>query len=434
MILKIVGLKFVYLPDTIYDRGYSATNRKEASAVIQAAFEHYKKYGNDKSLGIGTFNIRQQQAILEELELQLKLNPQMEKFFTSNQDEHFFVKNLETIQGDERDVILVSIGYGFDANHRLSLNFGPLNHDGGERRLNVLITRAREQCIIFANFKARDIEIRPNAPFGLKALKVFLEYADTKNLESIDGPKEDTESPFEDSVYKFLTSNNYKVHKQVGCADFRIDLAVVDPKHPGKYLIGIECDGAMYHSSPVARDRDRLRQQVLEGLGWTFHRIWSTDWYRNRIESQNNLINAIEEVKINTMVKKPIINSDINKKRKEKEIIKREIESIEKIKPKSLEEKIIPYKTCDSLRIWVTGELHEKPVRELSRAVVQIVTIEGPIHKEEVIKRIRSFWGLKRAGKRIKDVLNNAMQLAERYDEISIKNDFLYLKDSGNSS
>ena len=294
-----LGLKFIYLPDTIYDRGYSATNRKEASAVVQAAFEHYKKYGNSKSLGIGTFNVSQQQAILEELEIQLKLNPQMEQFFTSKNDEHFFVKNLETIQGDERDVIFVSIGYGFDSNHRLSMNFGPLNHDGGERRLNVLVTRAREQCVIFANFKGRDIEIGPNTPFGLKALKVFLEYADTRNLDSIDGPKEDTESPFEDSVNKFLINSGYMVHKQVGCANFRIDLAVVDPKHPGRYLIGIECDGAMYHSSPVARDRDRLRQQVLEGLGWTFHRIWSTDWYRNRIESQNNLLNAIKKAQEN---------------------------------------------------------------------------------------------------------------------------------------
>lgn len=416
-----LGLKFEYLPESIYDRGSTSTNRKEAETVIQKAFEHYKKYGHTKSLGIGTFNVRQQQAILEELELQLKLNPGIEKYFSSKQDEHFFVKNLETIQGDERDVILISIGYGFDANHHLSLNFGPLNQEGGERRLNVLITRAREQCVIFANFKSRDIEIKPNAAFGLKALKIFLEYAETKNLGNITSHGKETESPFEESVYKFLTDKGYKVHKQVGCADFRIDLAILDMKHPGKYLLGIECDGVMYHSSPVARDRDRLRQQVLEGLGWTFHRIWSTDWYRDRVGSQKKLLKAIEEAEKTEITETIPIEID------SETIITTPVED-ENILTEStpVNEEIVDYTLCESLNINTNHELYKKSIKELSEAVIQIVEIEGPIHQDEVITRIRTIWGLKKAGRRIQNVLNKAITKAQEQKLVIIRDNFLY--------
>jgi very-short-patch-repair endonuclease/DNA polymerase III delta prime subunit len=290
-----MGLKFQYLPEAVYDRGRSSSNRVEAKKVVEAAMDHYRRFGWSKSLGIGTFNIKQQQAIQEELELQLKLNSELEEFFTESRDEAFFIKNLETIQGDERDVIFVSVGYGKDQNGRLSLNFGPLNRDGGERRLNVLITRARERCVVFSNFRSRDINVTQNSAFGVRALKSFLEYAETGHLESVMAPGEDTESPFEDSVYRFLVENGHEVHKQVGCAGFRIDLAVINPHAPGTYLLGVECDGASYHSSQVARDRDRLRQQILEGLGWKIYRIWSTDWYRNRADAQKRLLEAINE-------------------------------------------------------------------------------------------------------------------------------------------
>ncbi len=212
-------------------------------------------------------------------------------------DEHFFVKNLETIQGDERDVIFISVGYGKDENGYLSLNFGPLNREGGERRLNVLITRAREKCVVFSNFRYSEINLNENAAFGLRALKSFLKYSETKRLDTTYTLGEEHETAFEDSLYEFLKAHEYDVHKQVGCAGFRIDLAVVDPSDSGRYLVGIECDGESYNSSPVARDRDRLRQQVLEGLGWHIYRVWSTDWYRNRSESEKRLLKAVENAK-----------------------------------------------------------------------------------------------------------------------------------------
>ncbi len=301
-----LGLKFEYMEDTVYDRGRTSSNRLEARRVVEAAGDHYREHGLSKSLGIGTFNIKQQQAILEEVELYLRQNPVLEKYFSSDLEEHFFVKNLETIQGDERDVIFISVGYGNDENGHLSLNFGPLNREGGERRLNVLITRAREKTVVFSNFRHTEINLSENAPFGLRALKSFLKYSETKMLENKYDNGEEIDTAFEDSLYEFLRSNNYEVHKQVGCAGFRIDLAVVDPEDMGKYLVGIECDGESYHSSPVARDRDRLRQQILEGLEWHIYRVWSTDWYRNRAESEKRLIEAVKNAKD----LKPIVKLD----------------------------------------------------------------------------------------------------------------------------
>ena len=273
-----LGLKFVHLPDAVYDRGKSGANRIEARAVARAVFEHFGRYPG-KSLGVGTFNVKQQEAIQEEIEALLKANPGFDLNSGNERGEHFFVKNLETIQGDERDVILLSVGFGFDGSRKLSLNFGPLNREGGERRLNVLITRAREKCVVFANFTSRDLNLDENSSFGLRCLKVFLEFAESGRLPLPAYSREDLDSPFEEVVSDFLAENGCEVHRQIGCAGYRLDLAVPDPGHPGRYVLGIECDGAGYHSLHVARDRDRLRQQVLEGLGWKIHRVWSTDWY-----------------------------------------------------------------------------------------------------------------------------------------------------------
>ncbi len=174
-----LGLQFVYLPKTIYDRGRSACNKEEAKEVVKAVFDHCRQHP-EQCLGVGKFNMKQQQAILDEIEVVLHKNPEMEEYLKHDQHEHFFVKNLETIQGDERDVIFLSMGLGLEENRRMKLNFGPLNQEGGERRLNVLITRAREKCVVFSNFKAIDLQLSEKSPFGVPALKACLEYAETR--------------------------------------------------------------------------------------------------------------------------------------------------------------------------------------------------------------------------------------------------------------
>ena len=289
-----LGLKFHYNPNTQYLRGASSKNPLEAKDVVEEIFNHFEKYGDTKSLGVGTFSVAQKNAILEELEVKRKEHPEYEPLFSENKDERFFVKNLETIQGDERDVILISVGYGYDQDGKMSLNFGPLNQDGGERRLNVLITRAREKCVVFSNFKAYDMNLTANPPYGVKSLKEFLEYAENLTLGT-HGVDEYSKEPFEDAIASFLEENGYTVDRQIGCAGFRVDLAIVDDENPGKYILGITTDGKMYASSKVARDRDRLREQVLTGLGWKLYHLWSTDWYRNRDLGRKKLLDFVEK-------------------------------------------------------------------------------------------------------------------------------------------
>ncbi len=420
-----LGLKLIHLPDTVYDRGKSGINRMEARTVAKAAIEHYKK-NPDKSLGVGTFNTKQQQAILEEVDMQIREHPDMEEFFKSNRNDHFFVKNLETIQGDERDVIFISIGFGFDEFKRLTLNFGPLNQDGGERRLNVLISRARERCIVFSNFKSKDLLLDANTSFGLKALKVFLDFAENRNLHSIQSKSEDTDSPFEDSVYDTLRNKGYEIHKQVGCAGYRVDLAIISPKFPGRYILGIECDGAKYHSSPVARDRDRLRQQILEGLGWNIYRVWSTDWYRNRADTERRLLSAAENAKKFGNSSENVIKKQVPTVRVFQKEVKIEDNIGKKVSDNTLDKNVPEYEMCTSVGIYGQTALDEMPVDQIAKAFSNVVEVEGPVHFEEVVRRIRSLLGLKRTGNKIHDSISRAAEFAERRKAVIRRGDFYW--------
>lgn len=417
-----LGLKFVHIPEAVYDRGQTSTNKREAERVVKAAFAHYREYP-DKSLGIGTFNMKQQQAILDEVENQLYLNPEMSEFFASTRDEQFFVKNLETIQGDERDTIFLSIGYGKDADGRLYRNFGPLNHEGGERRLNVLITRARERCVVFSNFRSSDLQLDANAPFGTKALKMFLDYAENRNLEGPESVVTHTESAFEESVYQLLKESGYTVRKQIGCAEYRIDLAVVDPLASDRYLLGIECDGFQYRNAPVARDRDRLRQQVLRGLGWQLHRVWLMDWYRDRARTVERLLAAIEHAK--TVPPEVLLTETAPEPIK----VDVKVPETEPLSPSELNQQLANYVMCTDLSIPIEGDLPLQLPGKLAKGVVAVVQIESPVHIDEVVLRVRNLWGLGRSGNRIRDAIGNAISKAQRNGHIRRKGDFLWRTD-----
>ncbi|WP_299524305.1 DUF3320 domain-containing protein [uncultured Methanobrevibacter sp.] len=351
-----LGLKFYYNPNTSYDRGSSSANRGEARDVVKEIFNHFDKYGDTKSLGVGTFSVAQKNAILEELEIERKNRPELEPLFAENKDERFFVKNLETIQGDERDVILISVGYGYDQAGKMSLNFGPLNQDGGERRLNVLITRAREKCVVFSNFKAYDMHLTANPPYGVKALKEFLAYAENLTLGTLQITQHSSE-PFEDAIASFLAENGYQVDKQIGCAGFRVDLAIVDDENPGKYILGITTDGKMYASSKVARDRDRLREQVLEGLGWKLYHLWSTDWYRNRDLGRKRLLEAVE--------------NSIKETREEEKRKSQEAKELAEKRKKEAE------KLAEELHLAKQKELEEQSKEDENNSDENIVSLEG---------------------------------------------------------
>ncbi len=295
-----MGIKFIYVPNGVYDRGGKRNNLVEAKIVGDVVIEQLSKYPT-KTVGVVTFNISQKETIEDELELRIKEQPELGKLFertkTEDRLEGFFVKNLEDVQGDERDVMIFSLGYGYDQQHRMTVNFGPLNKEGGERRLNVAVTRAREKVIVVSSVRAADIDPQATQAAGVLHLRRYLDYAERgESALELTGPKAgaEMESPLEESVAAEVLRLGYNVVPQVGCSGYRIDLGVVDPATPGKFLLGIECDGAMYHSAHCARDRDRLRQEVLESRGWVIHRIWSPDWIARRETEVKKLEETIQ--------------------------------------------------------------------------------------------------------------------------------------------
>ncbi|HYX40151.1 MAG TPA: AAA domain-containing protein, partial [Pyrinomonadaceae bacterium] len=289
------GLSFEYIPDGVYEG--KGLNLVEARRVADAVVRHAQTRP-EQSLGVGTFNLRQQIAIQDELEVRRRQDPSLEPFFARSKREPFFVKNLENIQGDERDVIFLSVTYAQDASGVLRYNFGPLNGENGWRRLNVLTTRARQSMRVFSSMKGDEINPVHATSQGPQLLRDFLLYAERGRLDSTTArAAADTESPFEREVYLELTRRGVQLQPQVGVAGYRIDFGVRDPELPGRYLCGIECDGAAYHSSETARDRDRLRQQVLEARGWTIHRLWSTDWFKDRNGQIERLLELIERTR-----------------------------------------------------------------------------------------------------------------------------------------
>ena len=296
---EAAGLRFHHLPGAVFDRGRSATNRLEAEAVAQAVMDHADR-NPELSLGVAAFSVAQAQAIQDRLELLRRQDGSREEYFAAHPEEPFFVKNLENVQGDERDVIFISVGYGRNDTGQVAMNFGPINNEGGERRLNVLITRAKQQCHVFTNLRADDIDLDRSKAIGVRALKTFLAYAETGILP-MDVPQESdfaVDSPFQRAVTAAVRGRGYDVAEEVASGGYFIDLAIRDQASPGRYILGIECDGAKYHSARSARDRDRLRESVLEGLGWKLHRIWSTDWFRHPERELERTVQAIEKAKL----------------------------------------------------------------------------------------------------------------------------------------
>ena len=246
------------------------------------------------------FSIRQQERILDELEVLRRRTPETEEFFSGERDDPFFVKNLENVQGDERDVILLSVGYGPDETGKVAVRFGPLNRAGGERRLNVAITRARYSMVVVSSIASADIDLARTGAEGAKLLKRFLEYAERGPAvlsEIAPSTTVNTDSPFEKAVGEELVRRGLTIARQVGCGGYLVDIAIIDPQQAGKCILGVECDGATYQSAVTARDRDRLRKEVLEGLGWRLVRVWSTDWVRDREKQVKRILGALEAAK-----------------------------------------------------------------------------------------------------------------------------------------
>ena len=288
---KALGLRYHYVADGVYE---SQMNQAEAYRVVDAAVEHILHRPND-SLGLVTLNIKQRDLVAELLEERLRILPEAVEFRQRWEADGMglFIKNLENVQGDERDCIVISTTFGRQKGADVvRQNFGPISREGGWRRLNVLFTRARKSVAVFSSMRPEDIVVDARTPEGTRALRDYLEFARTGVLPIERETDLPPDSDFEVAVMDVLRSKGFEVTSQLGVAGFRIDIAVKHPVHRSGYLAAIECDGASYHSGVSVRDRDRIRQEILENLGWKgrIWRIWSTDWFRNPLAETERLL------------------------------------------------------------------------------------------------------------------------------------------------
>ncbi len=445
-----LGVRWCEVSDGVYDHGKTRTNRKEAEAVVAEIVRRLRDpREQNNSVGVVTFSQAQQGLIEDLLDSTRSKYPEIEPYFTTV-SEPVFVKNLETVQGDERDVILFSICYGPDAAGVIRMNFGPLNNKGGERRLNVAITRARKQLLVFSRLRPEQIDLSRTEAAGVHHLRTFLDFAKRGQVafvEEVTRTTGEVESPFEQSVLDELTKRSWRVDAQVGCSGYRIDLAVRDPDAPGRYILGIECDGANYHSARSARDRDRLRQTVLESLGWRLHRVWSTDWWLQRPREIAKLEEALELAKQSFVAAEdidltPPANTPLEHVQIDYPCVREDNLQFAKlsagVEPRPMESRPVGvelkgqtiYRRYLPTAQTFTGELHDPVNKHKVRDLVMAIAVaEAPLLFDTLCSEVASAWGLQRAGSRIREVVRNAVKQNGLSVRRAGKREFIWTKE-----
>lgn len=432
------GLAFTRVPGVYSSRsrgdGRPGTNRIEAVAVANRLAEYAREHP-DLSIGVVAFSKAQSNMVTEVLEQMRREDPNLEALLRESKKEHVFVKNIENVQGDERDVILITVGYGpHEPNARLaSMVFGPVNNDGGERRLNVLFSRARVCCEVLCSFDPADIDLARTTKPGPRVLKRFLEYAKSGQLHEPLPSGEVADSPFEEDVAGVIRGLGYVCDPQVGSAGFRIDIGVRHPDRLGQYLLAVECDGATYHSALWARERDRLRQDVLESMGWQFHRIWSTDWFYRRTDEIERLRARLEAA--HGAERPRYLGSNLTDP-VEQETRYGDEPQTEDISPPEAEQLDLsaPLYHKAEVQSEHPGKLpHEVLTAQLAKLVSQVAEAEGPIHVEEAARRVAFAFGLQRAGRRIREATREAAEIAHRKAMIVIEGPFLMTREQKRS-
>ena len=407
---KWIGVDYYCVEDGIFDHR-SRNNRKEAEFIVDLIYKNIEQFP-DRSLGVVAFSVSQQDLIDKLLSKRRQADPSKEFFFRRDAEEPFFIKNLETVQGDERDTIIFSVAYAKDSSGRLMHNFGPLNRVGGERRLNVAVTRAKFNVQLVASIHHTDIDLGRTKAEGARLLKNYLDYAENGavaiereiNVNSF----EQFDSEFELEVCEFLRQNGYDVDTQVGCSNFKIDLGI--KRHDtSDYVLAVECDGATYHSSKNARDRDRLRQQILENMGWKFYRIWSTDWFKNTSVEKERLLKAAKEAMNDDVLHEINSNRDEENETSADEVFEETMQENHKTFPE--------YKQADVYRFSVTDNFQA--------FVKKVMDIEAPVSEEWLLKRIPWMFGREKVTKAVKDEYEKKMFRCER-NGIIRRNGFLY--------
>ncbi len=476
-----LGIELVLVEDGVYDRGGTGRNAVEAARVAAIVFDQMKRYP-DKSVGVGAFSVRQQEAIQDALEELRRADGSLEERFDAEREGWCFVKNLETIQGDERDVIVLSIGYGPDAEGKVTMNFGPLNQSGGARRLNVLVTRARERVVLVTSMKADAIDLARTDAEGPRLLRAYLDFAERgPSALSAAGPEPQPStrtarepSAIEDEVSDVVEAvvrdgegivGDFEIVRQVGLSGYRVDLAL---KRDERFILGVVTDGPTYQSVPTARDRDRIRPSVLEHLGWRLVRVWSPAWLRDPRRERERLEKAVRDAIAAPPPEpppppapappppaaEPASEPETGSKESlppEPETTpppepepdpepepapepKQEAAPEPEATPRSPEEAeaaegVTPYARATLERMGGPDELASTSVWRIVDLLLKVVASEGPIHRREAARRLATAWELTRIGKVVIDRVDLAIQKAAAAGQLTERNGFLWPKD-----
>ncbi len=395
--------------DGVFQRGKTRSNKEEAEAIVAEILRRYRDEELRKlSLGVVTFNISQQHLIDDLLAEAASEDPEFEKWAYES-EEPLFIKNLENVQGDERDVILFSIGYGPDETGKVSMNFGPLNRDGGFRRLNVAVSRSRQEMIVFSTLRPEQINLSRTSSQGVAALKAFLEYASGKELpvdvNTSTGLRR-SKNGIINAIGTALEARGYKYEVCVGHSEYRIDIGVVHPEDSEKYILGILLDGASYGSSKTTRDREIAQISVLTGLGWNIHRIWTMDWWDNaqkEIEKIFARIDALLSGKQTDTISDESV--DISDESADEGVV----DTPEEEKPPCAQ--VVPYTCAQLINKHISADefVSGLYVAEITKTIEKVLQAEAPISHSLLTKRVVQSFGITRAGSRIQDFLNRIL-------------------------
>lgn len=405
-----------------FDRGRTRQNAAEARAIVQELSRRcHDPLCAGQSVGVVTFNIHQQNLIADLLEESCRTDEALESW-AYEREEPLFIKNLENVQGDERDVILFSVGYGPDENGHVSMNFGPLNREGGWRRLNVAVSRARQEMVVFSTLRPEQIDLSRTASTGVAALKSFLAYAGGTKLPADLSPAPDHSDAggIVETICRTLSREGFECRTRVGHSGFRVDVGVIDPQRSGTYLLGVLLDGPFYGAAKTTRDRELAQPAILEELGWELHRIWTADWWDNSERELDRLIKHVCQAaahQTSSSQVKPQAKQLAAQAEEAEEAAPREKTELKAALPTQSETSCEngcaePYHPAVLPEIRLSAEEYVLPKNfaELTRRFEQVLEEEAPISEALLTKRVLQSFGISRAGSRIQAYTSDVLQ------------------------
>jgi very-short-patch-repair endonuclease len=425
------GVCFVHVPEGIYDRAKTRTNPMEARRVAELVLEHFQR-SPERSLGVVTFSQPQREAVDMEVQNLLRTEPGLEGFVNAKGSDAFFVKSLENVQGDERDVMIFSVGYGKDVNGSLTMNFGPLNGEDGARRLNVAITRARDKVILVSSLLPSELDLERTNSRGVHLLRAYMEYAmrgggrlrnDERrmtNENARSSSREIQSDNLREQVREALLAKGYEVHAGVGVGGERVDLALVDGEDPNRYALGIEFDGETFRRARTARDRERLRTQVLENLGWRMYRLRAKDWAANPARQLERILQLMAALETPSQAWS-------KGKRQSAQPASDSFQETGEREPDTLVPTgMMMYRFAELERQGTPEQFFRAEEGTVQELFVQLAEQEGPVHWNAAARRIAGCWGITRVTTAVENHLDEILSDVVTQGRVVLRDDFLW--------